>query len=235
MRVFNRTKRILLFLLFAVLLTGTSSALLVGTSSHYDGYTIFDGTLSNGSYAKVMIEFAVYDNREGQSGGSEFEAVFSDGGITPPDAEQFGDFIYAYKVFNHYTSEDIISYFALLGVDEQENSITDLGAYDDGTDGAEPSDHYFSGGDCVWEWFGFGEEGDGSLRFIDLGDQSWLLVFSSANDWVVGDYELRGTEESDVPKPGDGEVPEPAVVALLGAGGAYLLRRKRKRTSKTVS
>jgi hypothetical protein len=231
MRVFNRTKRILLFLLFAVLLTETSSALLVGTSSHYDGYTMFDGTLSNGSYAKVMIEFAVYDNRAGQSGGSEFESVFSDRGITPPDAEEFGNYIYVYKIFNHYSSESIISYFGLLDVDEQSNGITDLGAYDDDTGGAQPSDHYFSGGDCVWEWSGFGEEGDTSLRFIDLGDYSWLLVFSSANDWVKGEYELRGEKQSDTPKPGDGEVPEPTVVALLGVGGACLLRRRRRTVS----
>jgi hypothetical protein len=218
-----------LFLLFAVLLTQTSSALLVGTSSHYDGYNIFDGTLSNGKYAMVMIEFAVYDNREGHPGGSEFESVFSDMGLLPPDADEFGDFIYAYKVFNHAGSESMISYFALLGIDEQINGITDLGAYDDGTDGAQPSDYRFSGGDCVWEWSGFGEDGDGSLRFIDMGDQSWLLVFSSPYDWVKGDYELRGTEQSDTPVPP--EVPEPAVVVLLGAGGACLLRRRRKTVS----
>ena len=233
MRVCNRIKRILLFMLFAVLLTGTSSALLVGTSSHYDGYTIYDDTLSNGSHALAMIEFAVYDNREGQSGGSEFESVFSNRGLTPPDSDEFGDFIYAYKVFNHYSSESTISYFSLLGIDEQSHGITDLGAYDDDTGGAQPSDHYFSGGDCVWEWSSFGE-GDDSLRLIDLGDQSWLLVLSSANDWVKGEFELRGTEGSDKPPvPGDGETPEPAVVALLGAGGAYLLRQRRK--SRAIS
>jgi hypothetical protein len=225
MRVYNRLKRLLLFLLFAVLLTQTSSALLVGSSSHYDGYTIFSDTLSNGEYALVMIEFAVYDNREGQSGGSEFESVFSSQGVMPPDADEFGDFIYAYKIFNNTNSESIISYFGLLDLDEQENGITDLGAYDDGTGGAQPTDQYFSGGDLGWQWFGFGEEGDGSLRFIDLGDQSWLLVFSSSNDWVKGEYELRGIEESDLPAP---DVPEPAVIVLLGAGGACLFRRKRR-------
>jgi hypothetical protein len=228
MRVYNRTRRILLFLLFAVLLTRTSSALLIGTSSHYDGYTIFDDTLSNGSHALVMIEFAVYDNRDGQSGGNEFESIFSSKGLTPPDTDEFGDFIYAYKIFNHPDSESMISYFGLLDLDEQGNGITDLGEYDDGTGGAQPSDHYFKDGDLGWEWIGLGEDGDGSLRFINLDDQSWLLVFSSANDWVKGEYELRGPEESDLPKPGDGEVPEPAVVALLGAGGAYLFRRKLK-------
>jgi len=228
MRVYNKMKRTLLFLLLTVLLSQTASALLVGTSSHYDGYNIFEGALSNGSYAKVMIEFAVYDNTEGQTGGNEFEAVFSNMGVTPPDADNFGDYIYAYKVFNHSGSQDIISYFGILGLDEQENGITDLGAYDDGTNGAQPDDYYFSGGDCAWEWFGFSGEGD-SLRFIDLGDQSWLLVFSSVNDWVPGEYELRGTEESDTPKPTEGEVPEPTMVALLWAGGAYLLRRKRRK------
>jgi hypothetical protein len=232
MRVINRTRRVLLFLLFTVLLTGTSSALLDGTSSHYDGFTIFDGTLSNnGEYARVLIEFAVYDNREGQSGGSEFESVFSSMGLTPPDAENFGDYIYAYKLYNHPDSESMISYFGLLGIDEQENGITDLGTYDDGAGGAQPSDYYFSDSDCVWEWSGLGEEGDSPLRFIDLGDNSWLLVYSSSYDWVKGDYELRGAEESDVPVPP--KVPEPAVVVLLGAGGAYLLRKRR--TSSTVS
>ncbi len=230
MRVYNKIKRILLFLLLAVLLTQTASALLVGTSTYYDGYTIFDGTLSNGKYAKVMIEFAVYDNRDDEPGGDEFEAVFSDMGVTSPDADDFGDYIYAYKIFNHTSSEDMISYFGILGLDEQENGITDLGTYDDGTDGAKPSDYHFTDDGCVWKWYGLGEEGDGSFRFIDLGDRSWLLVFSSNNrkSDEAGEYELRGTEESDLPVP---EVPEPTVVVLLGAGSAYLLRRKRRTDS----
>lgn len=226
MRVYNRIKRILFFLLFAVLLTQTAPALLVGASSHYDGYTIFEGDLSNGNYAKVMIEFAVFDNRDGQSGGDEFEDVFSGNGMTPPDADDFGDYIYVYKIFNHTSSEDMISYFALLGLDEQENGISDVGSYDDGTDGAEPSEHYFTDEDMAWEWYGFGDEGDGTLRFIDLGDRSWLLVFSSNNDWVKGEYELRGTEESDPPVP---ETPEPAVIILLAVGSVCLRKRKRRK------
>jgi hypothetical protein len=227
MRVFNRIKRILLFLLSAVLLTQTASALLVNSSSYYEGYTIFDGTLSNGKTAKVAIEFAVYDT--GNNGWNEFEAVFSSMGMTAPDAEDFSDYIYAYKIYNYGSEndgDDAITAFSILNLDEQANGIVGLGAYDDGTDGAEPSTYGFEDGDCIWQWFP-GEEG---LRFIGLGDRSWLLVFSSIYPISdeAGEYELRGTEDSDLPKP---EVPEPAVIVLLGAGSALLLKRKRKTNS----
>jgi hypothetical protein len=220
MRVCNKILRTLFFLLLAALLTQNASALLVGTSSHYDGYTIFDDTLSNGKYVIVAIEFAVYERSSG-----EFEDTFAGLGLTAPGS---GDFIYAYKLYNNSLSEDIISYFAILDLDEQASGITGLGALDDGTDGAEPHSSGFIGDDAVWEWSGFDE----GFRFIQLGDQSWLLVYSSDYDWVKGEYELRGTEQEDLPQPNEGEVPEPTVVALLGAGGAYLLRRKTRKPTQ---
>jgi hypothetical protein len=233
MRVHIRIKRILLFLLFVVLLTGPSWALLIGASSWYDGYTIFDGTLDNGKTAKVAIEFAVFNQSyvgdNSKTGLEEFEDVFASMGVDAPDTSGFENFIYAYKIFNfgnEEDSDDMISAFSILNLDEQTNGIVGLGAHDDGTDGAEPSTYGFEDGDCVWQWF----QGEGGLRFIELSDQSWLLVLSSVNDWVKGEYELRGTDDSDLPAPGEGEIPEPAVIALLGAGSCLLRRRHRRTT-----
>jgi len=229
MRVYNKIKRILLFLLLAVLLTQTVSALLIDTSSHYDGYTLFNGILSNGKNANVAIEFAVYDQAAvniltGKSGTEEFQDVFAGMGVDAPDTTGLENYIYAYKLYNYGSGEDdMISAFSILGLDEQANGIVGLGAHDDGTNGAKPSSYDFEDGNCVWKWF----PGEGGLRFIELSDRSWLLVYSSINDWVKGEYELRGTDDSDLPKP-DGDVPEPTVIAMLGAGGAYLLRRRRK-------
>lgn len=217
MRVYKNAGKILLLFLTAGLLVQSASGLLVHTSSYYDGYTIFDGNLDNGKYAKVMIEFAVYERSSG-----EFDGVFSGVGLTAPGT---GEFIYAYKVFNHSSSEDMISAFSILGLDEQANAITGLDALDDGEGGAEPTNGgQFEEGNCVWKWF---EDESSGMRFIELGDQSWLLVFSSNNPWKPGEYKLTGTDESDFPSP-DGQVPEPVTVALLGAGGAFLLKRKNR-------
>jgi hypothetical protein len=210
--------RMLFFPLLAALLTQTASALLIGTSSHYDGYTIFDGTLSNTKHATVAIEFAVYTRQSG-----EFENTFSSMGLSAPGT---GDFIYAYKLFNNNASEDSISYFGILGLDEHASGITGCGALDDGKGGEQPYSSGFNDTGGFWQWSGT----DAGFNLIQLGDQSWLLVYSSPYDWVKGDYELRGTEATDnVPKPPDGEVPEPTVIALLGAGAAYLFKRKRRK------
>jgi len=215
MQLRRKIVRMLFFLVLVLLLVQTASALLVGTSSHYDGYTTYS-TMWNTKLMTGTIEFAVYDDR------NEFESVFSDVGLSAPGA---GDFIYAYKIYNDFDSGDMVAYFAILGLDEQASGITGFGALDDDTGGAEPSYSGFEGNDGVWKW-----SGTDGYRFIQLGDLSWLLVYSSDFDWVKGEYEIRGTEKSDVPMP-DGEVPEPTMVALLGAGGAFLFRRKRRANS----
>ncbi|MBN1795689.1 MAG: PEP-CTERM sorting domain-containing protein [Sedimentisphaerales bacterium] len=209
MRVYyNKTLRALCLLLLILLLVQTASALL--TSSHYNGYVYFDVPWGDeGGTLNGVIEFAVYDNR------SEYE---SNTGLTAPGE---GDYIYAYKIWNTLpTSDEAVAYFSILGLDE--NEITGFG-YDDDGGNAEPQDAYFDSGNGVWEW-------SIDNGFIQLGDNSWLLVFSSDYDWVTGEYEIRGIEESDFPEPGDGDgdVPEPSLVALFGLGGAALLRRRKQ-------
>ena len=205
MRVYyNKALRALCLILLILLLVQTAAAYL--TSSYYDGYLTFDIPWGDeGGVLNGVIEFAVYDNR------SEYESFT---GFTAPGD---GDYVYAYKIWNTLpTSDEAIAYFSILGLDE--NEITGLGCEDDGTNGVEPADAYLDSGNGVWEW-------TVDSGFIQLGDNSWLLVYSSDYDWIAGEYEIRGTDEDDLPTP---DVPEPSMVALLSLGGATLLRRRKK-------
>jgi hypothetical protein len=206
MRVCNKIKqkRILLLFLLFVLLVQTASAL---ESTYYSGKTYYDLLWDDG-YLRGKIEFAVYDNR------SEYEGRT---GLTAPGS---GSYVYAYQIWNdQLNSDEAITYFAILGLDPA--NISGFGYDEDITGGIEPSVAHFVDDDGVWEW----SDDGGAGGFIQLGDHSWLLVFSSEADWVVGDYEIRGIENDPFPKP---DIPEPATVALLGAGGVLLLRRRRK-------
>jgi len=206
MRVYgNKALRALYLLLLILLPVQTATALL--TSSHYDGYLTYDEPWDGGTLSGV-IEFAVYDDR------SEYESFT---GLTAPGD---GDYVYAYKIWNTLvTSDEAVAYFSILGLDESET--TGLGYDDDGTGGIEPADAHFDGDNGVWEW-------TLDNGFVQFGDNSWLLVYSSDFDWKVGEYEIRGTEEEgELPEP-DGDIPEPSLVALFGLGGAALLRRRKR-------
>jgi hypothetical protein len=91
--------------------------------------------------------------------------------------------------------------------------VGDIDSQEDPEGGIEPSDQYFSTTDAVWEF---------DRDLINAGEHSWFLAFSSDKDWVAGDYEIRG------PQPGDFPVPEPAMLTLLGIGGAMLFKRRKK-------
>ncbi len=198
-------KRILLLFPLAVLLVQTASANLV--SNYYSGSTHYNVPWDEG-YLRGKIEFAVYDNR------NEYEGRT---GLTAPGS---GSYVYAYQIWNdQLNSDEAVAYFAILGLDA--SNISGFGYDEDITGGVEPSTAQFVDDDGVWEW----SDDEGGYGFIQLGDHSWLLVFSSDTDWVEGDYEIRGIEDDPFPKP---DVPEPATAALLGAGGYFLLRRKRR-------
>jgi hypothetical protein len=211
MRIYcNKALKAFCLLIVILLLVQTTLAIVL-ESDHYDGYVKYekdwgDGTLSG------YIEFAVYDER------ADFE---SNTGLTAPGE---GDYVYAYRIWNNQPfSDEAVAYFSILGLDE--GSVSGFGSLDDPDTKVDvsPENAYFENGDGIWEW---GVNGG----FVQLDDLSWLLVYSSDYDWVAGEYDIRGTEESDFPQSGDDDenVPEPSIVALLSLGGAALIRRRKK-------
>jgi len=193
---------------------------ILPSSSYYDGSTFYDEDLGEYGRLSGRIDFAVYDT---DTYANEF--IGNDGFEAPGERQ----YIYAYQIFNDYqTSEAAVNYFAIFGIDGQllsESSITGLGYQNDSSDdpteeGVEPS---YSGFDnieskVIWRF----EDG-----YLEAGDHSWLLVFSSDQGWVEGDYEIGGVE-NPFPTPPGGENPEPTTLFLLTAGGGLLLTKRRK-------
>lgn len=195
---------LLCFLFVVVLFANNASATL--TSSYYDGTTYYDLPWEDG-YLRGHIDFAVYDDRQ------EYEFV------TGFDAPGSYEYVYAYQIFNDdLFSDEAVAYFAVLGV---EVGITSgIGCEDDLTNGIgpTPTDGYFDDVELkvVWEFK------DG---VVYKDEHSWLLVFSSTEDWVPGEYEIEGPKADDFPTP----VPEPTTLVLLGISSAWLLNKNRKR------
>jgi hypothetical protein len=176
------------------------------TSSYYDGSVIFDKIWDDG-YLYGRIDFAVYDDR------SEYESV------TGLDAPGEGTYVYAYQIFNDLVfSDKAVTYFSLIGLDE--SIVSGMGTQDDGSGGKTPAEWSFNTTEGYWKW-----TLEGTNSFIYKDDHSWLLVFSSNQDYVKGSYDIRGPEgENEVPQP---KVPEPAsILVLLGAAGLMLRRKK---------
>ena len=215
--VLMSVKRVLLLssLLVATLLAqnaGATLAPMLPESSHYQGFVWYNEEIEPGPETGPggnlggRIDFAVYDNY-----GEEFIAA----GYEVPGT---GEYVYAYQIFNDYYgfSDVSVAYFAALGIDMA--FVGDIDSQEDPEGGVEPSDQYFSTTDAVWE---FGTTARDWIN-ADADGRSWFLLFSSDKDWVAGDYEIRG------PQPGAFPVPEPAMLTLLGIGGAMLFKRRKK-------
>lgn len=190
-------------------LQSASATLLVGLmpESSYDdggwtGSSLYD---QDGMYA--LVEYSVYD----RDGGNEFEDV---GGFTNPGE---GQYIYAYQVFSHPSlGTEEINLFTLLDITGA--AIDDLEmdgatAIDDGDEGLAPG--ALEPTDGTWEWT-FGS-------YIQQGDHSWLLVFSSDAAPVEGSYSLNSPGGESI-----AVLPEPCTLILLGLGSCLLLRKERR-------
>jgi hypothetical protein len=199
-----RQLRFLVLVGFVTLFTQRASAAIapILESSHHDGSVFYS---DDGLYGR--IDFAVYDTHDSVNR-NEYEQI----GITAPGE---GQYIYAYQIFNDLVfSVESVAYFAVLAIEE--SVISGIGAQEDPEAGTAPSEGYFDTDQskAVWEF-------DGGEGYILAGEHSWFLVFSSDQDWVKGDFEIRGPEDY-VP------VPEPATIALLGLAGTGVLMRRRK-------
>jgi hypothetical protein len=170
------------------------------------------------------VEFAVYDT-EGAYGNEWTDAT---GFAAPGD----GQYIYAYQIFND-TGSAAIERFTMWADDYHELIVSGMGAQDPqegdypiyGLDFVEPTDSGTNdSGEQVW-W-----EFKGSL--LIAGKDSWFLIFSSANNWVAGNYMMEPvSEEFPIPP----HSPEPCTLALLGLGGTILFAKRRNAVVKMAS
>ena len=193
-------------------------------SSYYDGSIIYDQDTDGYGRLVGRIDFAVYVTNQNEfTGNGGYE--------TPGD----GQYIYAYQIFNDYeVSEAAINASSIFGVDGHllnRSSIRGLSEQEDysGDDpsavGVEPNRTFFEDieSKVVWEF----EDG-----YLEVGDHSMLLVFSSNQAPIEGGYELGYIQN---PPPAEGEEsaqtnnnPEPTTILLLGSGAVMLLRKRKK-------
>jgi len=153
-----------------------------------------------------------FDNGTGLSGIVDW-AVFGPGdfpfaGYTPTA----GELTYAYQVFS--TGPDAIHAFTL----NLSNPANNIGSFGDLV-GEAPSSATL-GAQAVWNFAG-----------LDIGQNSSGLAFSSPNipSSFFGILINGGTTSVafPLPVPSPNDIPEPASLALLGIGGAAMLRRRR--------
>jgi hypothetical protein len=193
------------FLAVAALFTQSADATLV--SSYHDGFVYYN---ESGLYGR--IDFAVYDTLDPVHG-DEYLA----NGIEAPGDEQY---IYAYQIFNRPSASGDIAYFAILDIDDNpidEALMNGSCAQDDGAGGIAPAP-IVCDTQGVWKW-----TFDGG--YISMGEHSWLLVFSSTHGPTEGSYEIKGPPIIVV-----SEMPEPAMIVLLGIGGLIFVRHRTKKS-----
>ncbi|MHC5059627.1 MAG: hypothetical protein ACYTFK_00880 [Planctomycetota bacterium] len=210
---------LLLVVIFFVPDASATLGRMLPESTHYQGFTWYNQDWENGlgdiTKLRGRIDFAVYDTLG--ANGNEFTAAGY-------DSSGDGRYIYAYQIFNDYDgySEEAVAYFEAIGIDMAYVDIHAIGSQEDPSEGIEPTEQYFSDededgvGEAVWDFGLF----DADL--ILAGKHSWFLSFSSNQDWVRGDYAIKGAEPSDFPT-----TPEPGVLTLLSIGGAMLFRSRR--------
>lgn len=194
-------RKIGFFSLLAAATLFAQNATATLTSSYYYGSTYYYTT--DGLHGR--IDFAVYDDRD---------EYFTLNGFQAPGS---GDYVYAYQIFHDTWANPTISYFAILGIEGA--PVDGIDCHDDQSSGIASTDEYFTSSEGVWEFQN--EHGQGVLF---AGEHSWFLVLSSYSDWVVGEYEIRTADDFPVP------IPEPAMITLLGIGGALMMRMRRRKS-----
>ena len=194
-------------MLISVLFAGSVYALPAGGLAGFTGTEDFSYT-ANGWNMTGHIDYAVYE-------AADWTGVFA------PDA----DYVYAYQVFNDAGSVGIVdSLSVILSPGASLGSIGVEGV----SGGVSPFFSYFSpditNAQSSLYLFLPAFPGNSSGGFVDPGDKSFLLFFTS----------------DDAPKMGQGVLsnqgitvslptvaPEPATIALLGLGSLAVIRRRR--------
>jgi hypothetical protein len=212
--------RLLSLLFVSALFVQNAAATLLPYSSYYQGRDYFSGAGVSG-----YVDFAVYDT-EGL-----YRNEWAGANYTAPGD---GRYIYAYQVFNDATSTDAIVAFTIMGLGGIPHLLIGIDTmtsqnpwenYQLITEGVEPTDTAVNIGDpnssiptqATWKFWG------SSDALLVADEYSWFLIFSSDSPWVEGDYEVRTEGGSPITSN-----PEPATLALLGAGSAILLTKRKK-------
>ncbi len=201
---------LLALLLVATLLAQSSSATLLPNSY----YAFSEGNWEGTQYFDVeagdihgYVNYSVYDRDNLQWDGENYLGSVVD------DAGMVGQYIYAYQVYNDTLSSlGDITHFQVLNEDGTAlygSSINDITGIDDTPNsGVEPTAYLPTG---IWKFV--------DPATIAAGEHSWFLVFTSNSAPVAGSYTV--TPLGQIP------APEPGTIALLGLGGAVILRRKK--------
>ena len=165
----------------------------------------------------VLVEYTVYDT---DNLGDPAEQLFVDAMVDQLGLT--GQYIYAYQLSqNTSPGFDELMSFSLLSSDGNDLApVTDINSYDDDSNGLSPFQMFPE--EVKWKW--------GQDNLLSTGEHSFVLAFSSIHAPVVGDYKITGYADSDSGFPGEGEVPEPATVLLLGLGSTVLFAKRKKRT-----
>ncbi len=197
---------------------------LLPNSSYYEGKSYFSSTV-DGGLLSGRIDFAVYDTTTYAN-----EFIGTDDYTNPGS----GRYIYAYQIFCDADATTALAYFGILNPDTGGAGIDGdsvLDYQDDGSGGISPdsasidlSSTYGKMG--VWTF-------DGGYLVAD--ENSYFLVLSSNQDWIVGGYTFDQTLADGLPIAGDGDdpptgVPEPGTIALLGIGAMLFRKRKNSTT-----
>lgn len=130
-------------------------------------------------------------------------------------------YIYAYQIFSTMSTEDI-DYFSVLDIDGSlipDSVINSTTTQPDELGLGISPDPCTSVVQGAWEW--------AQDNLLVAGGFSTWLIFSSPNPPTPGTFEVKIAEEEEEPFPVP-EVPEPTMVALLGAGAAMILRKGRR-------
>jgi hypothetical protein len=183
----------------------------------YTGSIDYEFLGAGGRILSGTIDFGVFD-REVDS--------FA---YTPPGE---GKYIYAYQIKNDEGSlQEAVGYFAiLLGGAPFDELGSDVHVND--TEAVEPSAEYFleETGNIVFEFKSEPEEGEllGDDN-LEPGMHSYILIFTSNNDWVPGSFQMKGGDLGDYEPPSPvPTIPEPATILILGMGaGAALIMKRR--------
>ena len=195
---------------FATVMAQIAMALPYSTYGENNGWTGFRTYEQDGF--DMVVSWTVYDI---VANPAEFDWA---GPVPFPTDDRY---IYAYQLFN--LAGDDIGYFSVMDLDGNpiaQELMNATCAQWDGSGQDMMPDPNVSRNQGAWEWTPMG-------GLVSAGSRSSYLVFSSPYAPTKGSFEVKvSSDQGDQPIP---EIPEPATIAILGAGSAWLIEKRNKK------